>query len=175
VVVDLVRHERVFDASRLGPDESVPTLWRWTIDLTRGSISTEQLHDDTVEFPRVDERLVGRPYRYGWAASVAAQRSGGHGVVFDGASIAKFDLLAGTVEHHEMGAGRAAGEAVFVPSGAGAAEDDGYVLTLVYDAAEDRSDLVVLPAQDIGGEPVATVHLPRRVPFGFHGNWIPTT
>lgn len=174
VVLDLVRHDRVFDASRLGPDESVPTLWRWTIDLTHGAIHTEQLHDDTVEFPRVDERLVGRPYRYGWAASVAAHHGDGRGVVFDGASIAKFDLVAGTVEHHDVGAGRAAGEAVFVPRDAAADEDDGYLLTLVYDAAEDRSDLVVLSAQDIGGDPVATVHLPQRVPFGFHGNWIPT-
>jgi carotenoid cleavage dioxygenase len=95
--------------------------------------------------------------------------------VFDGASIAKFDLVSGTVTHHEMGPGRAAGEAVFVPSAADAAEDDGYVLTLVYDAAQDRSDLVVLAGQDISAAPVATVHLPRRVPFGFHGNWIPTT
>jgi carotenoid cleavage dioxygenase len=175
VVLDVVRHDRVFDRSRLGPDESVPTLWRWTIDLTHGSIRTEQLHEDTVEFPRVDERLVGRPYRYGWAASVAAHRGDGQGVVFDGASIAKFDLVSGTVTHHEMGPGRAAGEAVFVPSAADAAEDDGYVLTLVYDAAQDRSDLVVLAGQDISAAPVATVHLPRRVPFGFHGNWIPTT
>jgi carotenoid cleavage dioxygenase len=165
--------DRVFDASRLGPDESVPTLWHWTIP-THGAIHTEQLHDDTVEFPRVDERLVGRPYRYGWAACVAAHHGDGRGVVFDGASIAKFDLVAGTVEHHDVGAGRAAGEAVFVPREAAADEDDGYLLTLVYDAAEDRSDLMVLSAQDIGGDPVATVHLPQRVPFGFHGNWVPT-
>ena len=46
-------------------------------------------------------------------------------------------------------------------------------MTLVYDATTDRSDLVILHAQDFTGEPVATVHLPQRVPFGFHGNWVP--
>jgi carotenoid cleavage dioxygenase len=43
----------------------------------------------------------------------------------------------------------------------------------VYDRAEDRSDVVVLDAQDFAGEPVATIHLPARVPFGFHGSWLP--
>jgi carotenoid cleavage dioxygenase-like enzyme len=34
--------------------------------------------------------------------------------------------------------------------------------------------MVRLHAQDFTGEPVATIHLPARVPFGFHGSWIPT-
>jgi carotenoid cleavage dioxygenase len=42
----------------------------------------------------------------------------------------------------------------------------------VYDAATDRSDLVVLDASNIAAPPVAVVHLPVRVPLGFHGNWI---
>ena len=66
-----------------------------------------------------------------------------------------------------------AGEGVFVPRSADAAEDDGWVLSIVYDAGSDSSDLVVLDAQDFSGEPVASVRLPQRVPFGFHGNWVP--
>jgi carotenoid cleavage dioxygenase len=64
-------------------------------------------------------------------------------------------------------------EPVFVPRSADAAEDDGWVMSYVYDATTDRSDVVILDAQDFGGEPVATVHLPVRVPFGFHGSWLP--
>ena len=66
-----------------------------------------------------------------------------------------------------------ASEAVFVPSAPDAAEDDGWVLSLVYDADRDTSDLLVLNAADFTGEPEAVVHLPQRVPFGFHGNWVP--
>jgi carotenoid cleavage dioxygenase len=62
---------------------------------------------------------------------------------------------------------------VFVPRSDGSAEDDGWVLAYVYDANTDRSDVVVLDAQDFGGDPVATIHLPVRVPFGFHGSWLP--
>ena len=60
-----------------------------------------------------------------------------------------------------------------VPRHAGAAEDDGWLLSLVYDPGVDRSDLVVLSATDPFAGPVATVKLPGRVPMGFHGNWIP--
>jgi len=66
-----------------------------------------------------------------------------------------------------------AGEAVFVPSSADADEDDGWVLGLVHDGDRGAADLVVLNAQDFTGEPAAVVHLPVRVPLGFHGNWAP--
>ena len=65
------------------------------------------------------------------------------------------------------------GEAAFVPRAADAGEDDGWLLSIVYDAASDSSDLVILDAQDFTAAPVARVHLPQRVPFGFHGNWVP--
>jgi carotenoid cleavage dioxygenase-like enzyme len=66
------------------------------------------------------------------------------------------------------------GEAVFVPSANSAAEDDGYLMTYVYDAARDESEFVIFDAASMNAEPVATVHLPR-VPFGFHGNWVPAS
>ena len=71
----------------------------------------------------------------------------------------------------EFGAGREPGEFVFVPSAPDAQEDDGVVMGFVYRPAEDRSDLVLLDAQTL--DTVATVHLPARVPHGFHGNWVP--
>jgi carotenoid cleavage dioxygenase len=62
---------------------------------------------------------------------------------------------------------------VFVPASADASEDEGWVMSFVYDRARDASALVVLDAASFDGPPVATVALPQRVPFGFHGNWIP--
>lgn len=60
-----------------------------------------------------------------------------------------------------------------VPRHEGAAEDDGWLLSLVHDATVDRSELVVLPAAEPSAGPVARVLLPSRVPAGFHGNWVP--
>jgi carotenoid cleavage dioxygenase len=57
-----------------------------------------------------------------------------------------------------------------VPRPGGSAEDDGVLMGYVYRRAEDRSDLVMLDASTL--ELVAVVHLPGRVPQGFHGNWL---
>ena len=69
--------------------------------------------------------------------------------------------------------GSATGEGVFVAASPTAGEDEGWVLSYVHDAATNGSRLVILDAHDFGKPPVAEVPLPQRVPFGFHGNWVP--
>jgi carotenoid cleavage oxygenase len=163
VVLDVVRHPKMFDTHRLGPDEGPPTLDRWTVDLEAGKVVEERLDDLGQEFPRVDERLVGRQHRYGYTGAFLEGRDG----------LVKHDLDKRTREFRPMDSGDGASEAVFVPAEPGAGEDDGWVLALTYDATGDTSQLLVLNARDFNGEPQAVVHLPQRVPFGFHGNWVP--
>ena len=86
----------------------------------------------------------------------------------------KYDLENKTSEIHDFGSGCTPGEAVFVPASPDAAEDEGFLLTYVYDADRDTSDFVILDAQNVAKEPLAVVPLPQRVPMGFHGNWIPS-
>jgi carotenoid cleavage dioxygenase len=165
VVVDLVRWPRMFGDDVLGPTEGPTRLERWTIDLAADKVLEETLDGRGQEFPRHDERILGRRHRYGYAAAVEPPFDHGGGL--------KHDLVSGTVEVHTFGPGRHTGELVFVPRSPDAAEDDGWLVSFVYDAATDRSELVILHAQDFGGDPVASVQLPQRVPYGFHGNWIP--
>jgi carotenoid cleavage dioxygenase-like enzyme len=117
----------------------------------------------STEFPRVDERLTGSPHRYIYAVGVGATGEGRSAVY-------KFDLIDGTSTLHDFGIGNTPGEAVFVPGGD--AEDAGYLMCYVYDAARGASDFVVLNAADLTAGPIARVPLPVRVPLGFHGNWI---
>jgi carotenoid cleavage dioxygenase len=170
VVLDVVRHPKMFATDERGPNEGPPSLWRWTLDLASGAVKEEQLDDRAIEFPRVDERRVGRQHRWGWGTSLPSSVDE---VSFDGTGILRYDLQTGATEEHRFGAGRGAGEAVFVPRHDAADEDDGWFMALVADLTKDRTDLVILDAHDFTGEPVATVHLPVRVPIGFHGNWIP--
>jgi carotenoid cleavage dioxygenase-like enzyme len=48
-----------------GAPGSGAMMWSWTINLTRGIVTEEQIDERAVEFPRIDDRLVGLPARYG--------------------------------------------------------------------------------------------------------------
>jgi carotenoid cleavage dioxygenase len=145
-------------------------LVRWTFDLagSTDNIKREPLDDLAGEFPRFDERHAGLAYRHGWFAANTV-RDGD--VRFD--AIAHIDLETGKRLVYRFATGDAPGEPVFVPRDADATEGDGWLVAVVYRGADDRSDFLVFDAQDVEAGPIATARLPRRVPFGFHGNWRP--
>ena len=137
---------------------------RWTIDPAGGTdaFSSRPLDDLPGEFPRIDDRRAGLPYRHGWYA-------GSRGDSLD--TIAHLDHASGRRTLLSLPAGDVTSEPVFVPRAPNAPEGDGWLLAVIWRGAEQRSDLVVLRADAITDGPVATIRLPQRVPFGFHGNW----
>lgn len=171
LVLDVVRHERTFAVDRNGPADAPPTLWRWTLDLDRGTVAAEQRDDRGQEFPRVAESHVGRRARYGWTSTFDVSTPGALGA---GSVIIRHDLETGTSAVHDAGASRQVGEAVAAPRDGATAEDDAWLIALAHDRDTDRGELVVWAADAPGEEPVARVPLPVRVPFGFHGSWVPT-
>jgi carotenoid cleavage dioxygenase-like enzyme len=181
VVVDVCRYPQGYDVSVLAGGRGTVTLDRWTIDPVSGHVVETRLSDRGQEFPRTDERRAGRRHRYGYSVltreviAATGPRAGDPGDVGDevlGNAVLKHDLASGVVEAHEFGAHAATGEAVFVACDEDAAEDEGYLLSFVHDPDRGASDLVILAAQDLAGGPVARIHLPARVPLGFHGSWI---
>jgi carotenoid cleavage dioxygenase len=158
----------IADGSR-GEDASA-RLVRWTIDLAGASntIKRTPLDDLAGEFPRFDERHAGLAYRHGWFAANTRRPGQVH---FD--AIAHIDLTTGQRTAYELPEGDAVGEPIFVPRTADAAEGDGWLLTVAYRGATDHGELMVFEAGDIAAGPIATAEVPRRVPFGFHGNWRP--
>jgi carotenoid cleavage dioxygenase-like enzyme len=165
VIADVMRHPRALEAGHhVSPDAGKPLLARWTFDPERGTLTEALLDDHGTEFPRFDSRLAGQSYRYCYSS-----HWGNHmrfGPAF------KHDLVTGRTEVHDFGPSRVALEPVFVPRTIDSAEDDGYVMTYVYDANRDRSDVVIWSATEFAAEPLAVIELPVRVPFGFHGDWI---
>lgn len=164
VVIDVVAHDRMFHSSRTGPDSERAPFERWTCDPARRRVERELIDARAQEFPRLDERLTGKPYRYAYtvARSGPGERS----------ALLKHDLAERATRIHEFGAGEVAGEFVFVPRRDGTGEDDGWLMGLVTDAAADAASLLLLDAQAFEAPPTAVVRLPHRVPLGFHGNWI---
>ena len=176
IVLDVARYGRLdfmspqAAANPSWRDENAARMHRWRIDLRAGGVKSTPLDDIVTEFPRVDERRLGRRHRFGYTAAREPELDDGAQPVWT--AIKKYDLERGTAETRRFGAGNGVGEPLFVPRGAGAAEDDGWVLVLAYDHARNTSDFHILDAQNVRGEPVAVVHLPHRVPYGFHGNWV---
>ncbi|MDB5443828.1 MAG: retinal pigment epithelial rane protein [Phenylobacterium sp.] len=171
IVADVMR----YDVAPLFPNadgspgrNTAARLVRWTFDLAGNSdaIHEEPLDDLDGEFPRVDPRVETLRHRHGWYAA-----DPGHAQTIKQSAIAHLDLQTGKRQVHALDAGDLTSEPVFVPRSAGAAEGDGWITAVVWRAAEDRSDLLIFEALDIAKGPIATAKVPRRVPFGFHGNW----
>lgn len=163
IVIDVCRRDHYL---KPGVAPAFPLLYRWEIDQDSGATTSTQLGDIPVEFPRIPDRLVGQPYRYGYLLELELE-SGATGI-----GIQKYDFDTNTHRSHALPEHQRCGEPVFVPSEKAEAEDDGYLLCFVYDHNEEKSQLVILDARNIEAEPLARIKLPVRVPYGFHGSWI---
>jgi carotenoid cleavage dioxygenase len=167
IVLDVVVYPDMFETDLYGPGWVSPSLQRWTIDPVAGRVAMKHLDDRSEEFPRINDRFSGVPYRYGYSTELEVGptwwKLGG---------LRKHDLRLGRTERHDVGPGGAASEPVFIPAGDDNGEDAGWVVSVVYDAGRDTSDVIVVDASDFSGPPAAVIHLRQRVPFGFHGAWI---
>ncbi len=169
VILDVCAHDTMFAESKIGPDSARTPFERWTIDPATHSTARTVIDADSQEFPRPNEALMGKPYRFAYAMSLPDG--------FDAASpnqskLYKHDLEAGSRQVHDFGSGHIPGEFVFVPKAGGIAEDDGWLMGYVVNIAEETSDLVILDAANFEGSPQAVIHIPHRIPPGFHGNWV---
>jgi len=143
-----------------------PYFHEWRLDLATGRVRERPLDDVLTEFPRMDNRMLGRPSRFSYHPRVAH----GQTLRFDG--VVKYDTETETSSTHEYGTGRVGGETTFAPRVGSRTEDDGYVLTFVTDERDGASELAVLDAQRVEDGPIARVLFPHRVPIGYHTWWV---
>jgi carotenoid cleavage dioxygenase len=169
IVLHVSRQPEAFGTSNDDYAE-VGRLWRWTIDLAAGTVTEEQIDDRPGDFGRVDDRMVGLDARYGYLMAMAGEGNAEEPVY--GSALWKYDLKSGQCWEHQLGDGVRGAEPVFAPASPDAGEDEGWIVTLTHDTASDESRLIVVDAQDFTAPPVATVHLPQRVPYGAHGAWV---
>jgi carotenoid cleavage dioxygenase-like enzyme len=149
----------------------LPVLERWRIEGER--LERVQVDERLVEYPRVDPQCEGGAFRYGYCVEVASGIDDGAGDEVDHLGLLRFDVDRGEVATWRPGQYRTASEPLFVRAVDGRSDDEGWLLTVVYDATREASDLYVLDASSFGRRPPqAVIHLPAALPFRSHGEWI---
>lgn len=173
---DLIHFDAVcYDGPRLvGAVEGEPPVpglvARFTMNLKDKSIKRTTLDDRACEFPRHDDRRAGLPYKYGYVLGKTGER--GMNPAFEADALFKYHMAnGGGKEVHKLPDGAVPDEAVYVPKSPDSPEEAGYLLAIIYRPELDRSELIVVDTEAFEDPPVATVRLPRRIPFGFHANW----
>jgi all-trans-8'-apo-beta-carotenal 15,15'-oxygenase len=144
-------------------------LWRFTLDLKEGTVQRQMMESRCCEFPALNPDKVGRSYRYLFIG--AAHDATGNAPL---QAILKIDWQTGERQLWSFAPKGYISEPIFVPRLDAKGEDEGWVLTMVYDASHHRSDVVILDGQDLNKGPVAQVHLKHHIPYGLHGSWTET-
>ena len=150
------------------PREAASHLTRWTVDMASNSggfENKEQLTNFVGEFPRIDDRYATEPYRHGWLLAM------GMGPGARGA-LGHIDHRTGKVKSWQAAPGMMLQEPCFIPKAKDAPEGDGYIVQVQAHAAGSSSDLLLFDAQRVDEGPLATIHIPFRMRFGLHGNWV---
>jgi len=153
-------------AQGTGVEKQPRRMFRMTLDPATGKVTNEQLSDIFCEFSRCDERRMGKRYRYGFAAASNRQWGDAHGYN----CTARYDFETGQTQLWEFGEDANAGEPAYVPNPDSEREEDGWITNFVYNPGEGAF-LSILSAGDLARGPVCKIHIPGRVPNGFHGNW----
>ena len=107
---------------RIDDVRHVPALHRFRIDLARGSVRGEALDDRALEFPQIDPRRTGRPYRYGFALQLRPSSGDSPG---GATGLLKYDHARGSGQVRELAADERCDELVFVAASPHAGEDEG--------------------------------------------------
>lgn len=142
-----------------------PELHRWRFNMKTGETKEETLFNDyPVEFGMINQQIAGQPYRYVYSATGEPDW-----FLFNG--LTKHDLETGEAEHISFGEQRFGSEAPFIPRANAQSEDDGYLISFITDMAQDRSECIIIDAQNIGAGPVCTIILPHRISSGTHATW----
>ena len=172
VVVESIYYS---DFPSIGPDvdftavdfDLIPEglLEQCRINLQSGTVETKRLSERCCEFAMVNPQKEGLPCRFAWMAAAAREQGNDPLQV-----VKKLDLTSG--ERHIWSAAPHGfvSEPLMVPRPGATAEDDGWVLELVWNGARCASDLVILDAADL--REVAVLELPLAIPHGLHGSWV---
>ncbi|UUQ67976.1 carotenoid oxygenase family protein [Pseudomonas fuscovaginae UPB0736] len=162
------------------PETLNSQMMRWSFDLSADSDEVEPfaLSEFRCEFPRCDDRFVGRPYEHGFVIAFDPEKP--YNAANGPMPFQFFNLLThmnvrtGESESWFAGDSECFQEPIFVPRSADAPEGDGYVMALLNHITVHSTELVVLDSLNMAAGPIARIKLPLRMRMSLHGSWATT-
>ena len=142
-------------------------LYEWRFNMKTGEVRERDVDEHNTEFPMINHDWLGRTNRYAYHQHIPLE------IPATFHSIVKYDLAAGTQVSWDYGEGVFGSESPFCSVANPSAEDDGYLVSFVTDTSDWSSSCQIFHAQALQDGPIATVHLPHRIPAGFHATWVP--
>ena len=141
---------------------------KWTLDLKTGNFDEEIINPNLVEFPLMDPRYLTKKQKHGWYTSLVddVQKYG----LWN--TICHYDFEKSVEESYYAGKDFYVGESLFTPKHKNSPEGEGYIMAIRYNLMENKSDILILNAQNVSAGPIATIKVPRRIEYDFHGSII---
>ncbi|CAI0441365.1 unnamed protein product [Linum tenue] len=154
-----------------------------------GEVKERNLTGETeasMDFPVIHPGFTGLPNRFGYTQTIDVEASSTSVVVkiyalfvflrVPSLGLQRDDDECGDaikVEYHELEKNTFCSGAAFVPKLAACEEDDGWIVAFVHNEDTDTSKVYIIDAKKFSSQPVAKITLPCRVPYGFHGAFVP--
>ncbi|KAK6251612.1 hypothetical protein SCA6_005617 [Theobroma cacao] len=142
------------------------------VDLKTGLVTRQPISSSNLDFAVINPAYLAKKNRYVYSG-VGEPLPKISGVVK--LDVSKGEFQECTVGSRMYGPGCYGGEPFFVaraPENPEAEEDDGYLLTYVHNENTGESRFLVMDAKSPNLDIVATVKLPQRIPYGFHGLFV---
>ncbi|KAK4274277.1 hypothetical protein QN277_017525 [Acacia crassicarpa] len=176
----------------LNPFEAFSRCYEWRLNLQSGEVNERDLGGTKVlnmDFPTINANFIGIKNRYGYTQVVDPEATYSAGVPKYG-GLAKLyfekacmDLSTNNkqheepikVEYHMFEKNVFCTGASFVLKSDGVEEDDGWIITFIHNEDTDISQAHIIDTRKFSGDAVAKITIPLRVPYGFHGAFMPVS
>ena len=146
-------------------------LYEWRFNLRTDS-TRERIIDDVLnsEFPVINSAYQGRRNQFSY--NIVFPQGGREEPRFPG--LVKYNIDTGSYVAYSEGPQSFYNEPGFAPRDNCRAEDDGYLISYVWNDREQRSEIQIFDAlgPQIGHGPIARILMPQRIPNGFHATYV---
>ena len=173
LVIDLITYENLADnpynklyLEKLAQNriDILTEIKRYTLDLEQMIATPQLITDTTIEFPYINRKYHNQAYNYVWGVyrDKSCPNDFLNGLIKQNINLANEIKVWHEAELYPS-------EPIFIKNPTSNNEDDGIIMTNVYDANRHLSILLFLNASDM--TEIARFDLPCHIPFTLHGNF----